>query len=617
MASKQIGTMTEDQKMIRKATLFFRENEKAIADYAQRSGLVFEPGERWTIDVESGRGTFDPIFFMKRGYTSAETMWAVCHEIEYIRDWRKDPEAYALLYAKAEKERRIGLLYHYINDILANREEDRRFPAHRETREYLYQVKLLPRVDYTKAPRHIQFIKGMLRERVVPGESVALSPDVRAALDKLKHYDSDDTDLIELATDPTVIPRNRFLLVRDYIEPVFEALFQKDLEDRKKTKDEKNRDDSEAVNEETMEGGSRSPAKGFIESALSGEEDHFSEEYDEAEETLPQGFSPDEAKDEIEKAIQRLKEEGRSPQQIAKDQFKVEHGVTVEEAEDYAEEYRKIEYHVQPLRDIFGRIIATRKEIRRRLKERTDQGVIIDPSMIAQAYIDIMGGVASSRTQLKIKKEEYDEHKLSEFEFTLVCDLSGSMNENWPGGKSYEQKLSAILIVEALDEFEKRLREERLEKSVDLRVRTEVRGFHVVDEELKSLSDSIDFAGRVRISRRLENCTGTHTADHTSLVKIAAGIDVEAEEKIKRGELRKVVILITDGGSDDVSLTKEAVNRLIEKGIIVGALQIGKASKNDSDKFREIWKRNGSPCRDVSQLVHVIENLLERFLEGL
>ena len=609
--------MTKDQKMIRKAALFFRENERAIADYAERSGLVFEPGERWTIDVESGRGTFDPVFFIKRGYTPAESMWAVCHEIEYIRDWRKDPEAYAGLYAKAEKERRTGLLYHYINDILANREEDRRFPAHRETREYLYQIKLLPRVNYLKTPRHIQFITAMLRERVVSGEPAIVSAEVRSALERLKNYDGDGTDLIELATDPAVIPRNRFLLVRDYIEPVFEALFQKDLEERKDK--EKNQSDNggDPMDEESMEGGLHSTARGFIESSGAGDENCFSDEYDEAGEVLPQSFSPDEAKDEIEKAIQRLKEEDRSPQQIAKDQFKVEHGVTVEEAEDYAEEYRKIEYHVQPLRDIFGRIIATRKESRRRLKERTDQGVIIDPSMIAQAYIDVTGGVPGSRTQLKIKKEEYDEHKLSEFEFTLICDLSGSMNENWPGGKSYEQKLSAILIVEALDEFEKRLKEERLEKSVDLRVRTEVRGFHAADEELKSLSDSIDFIGRVRISKRLENCTGSHTADHTSLVKIAAGIDVEAEAKIKRGELRKVVILITDGGSDDVSLAREAVNRLVEKGIIVGALQIGRPGKSDSDKFREIWQRNGSPCRDVSQLVHVIETFLERFLKDL
>ena len=614
---RQAGRMAQDQKMIRKATRFFHENEKAISDYAQRAGLVFEPGDGWTIDVESGRGTFDPVFFMRKGYTAAESMWAVCHEIERIRDWRKDPEAYAILYAKAEKERRIGLLYHYINDIQANREVDRRFPAHQETREYIYQAKLLRRVNYLKVPRHIQLITAMLRERVVPSETVELSPDVRVALEKLKNYDGDGTDLIELATDPTVVPRNRFLLVRDYIEPVYEALFQKDLEERKdREKGEPDRG-GDPMNEESVEGGSRSSVKGFIESAVSGDEDYFSQEYDEADMALPQGFSPDDAKAEIEKAIKHMQEANKSPGQIAREQFRMEHGVTVEEAEDYAEEYKKIEYQIQPLRDILGRIIATRKEIKRRLRERTDQGVIIDPAMIAQAYIDAQSGVRDSRTQLKIRKEEFDEHKLSEFEFTLVCDLSGSMNENWPGGKSYEQKLSAILIIEALDEFEKRLSEERLDKSVDLRIRTEIRGFHAVDEELKSLSDFIDFVGRVRISGRLEDCTGSNTADYKSLVHITAAIDAESEMKMKKGELRKVVLLITDGGSDNVLLAKEARRRLMAKGVIARALLIGQPGKTDTEKFRQIWRRDGLPCRDVSQLVYVIEGLLESFLKDL
>ena len=617
MTGKQTRRMTDDQRMIRKATLFFSENERAISDYAQQAGLVFEPGERWTIDMESGRGTFDPVFFMKKGYTGAESMWAVCHEIEYIRDWRKDPEAYAALYAKAEKERRTGLLYQYINDILANREEDRRFPAHRETRAYLYQVKLFPRVDYLKAPRHIQLITAMLREWILPEEPLTLSPEVRTAFEKLKNYDGEGTNLIELATDPNVIPRNRFLLVRDYVEPVYEAFFQKDLEERKKKKKHKPDRGGDPMNEESVEGGSRSVAKGFVESNAPDDKDYFSREYDEADMSLPRVFSTDEAKEEIERAIQRLQEENRSPQQIAKEQFRMEHGVSVEEAEDYAEEYKKIEYQIQPLRDIFGRIISTRKEVKRRLKERTDQGVIFDPSMITQAYIDAKSGIRDSRTQLKIRKEEFDEHKLSEFEFTLVCDLSGSMNENWPGGKSYEQKLSAILIIEALDEFEKKLKEERLEKSVDLCIRTEVRGFHAVDEELKSLSDSIDFAGRVKISRRLEDCTGSNTADYKSLVHITAALDAESEGKIERGELRKVLIMITDGGSDDILLAKEARNRLTAKGVITGALLIGQPGKSDTDKFLQVWHRDGLPCRDVSQLVPVIEGLLEGFLKDL
>jgi hypothetical protein len=93
-------------------------------------------GDHWSINMETGRGTFDPIFFLSRGYTFAESMWATCHEIEHFLDWRRDPEAYRRLFMKTSRHRRLAILYHYINDILVNREVDRRFPAHWETREY-------------------------------------------------------------------------------------------------------------------------------------------------------------------------------------------------------------------------------------------------------------------------------------------------------------------------------------------------------------------------------------------------------------------------------------------------------------------------------------------------
>ena len=158
------------------------DHERAIADYAGHAGLMFEPGDTWTIDIRRGRGTYDLSFFFKRGFSEAESMWAACHEIEHFLDWRRDPEAYAALYARTEKERRLDLLYHYINDILVNREEDRRFPAHQETRDYLYEDKLFPRTDYSSAPRHLQFITAMLRETMLPRESLIVAPEVRSAL---------------------------------------------------------------------------------------------------------------------------------------------------------------------------------------------------------------------------------------------------------------------------------------------------------------------------------------------------------------------------------------------------------------------------------------------------
>jgi hypothetical protein len=237
--------------------------------------------------------------------------------------------------------------------------------------------------------------------------------------------------------------------------------------------------------------------------------------------------------------------------------------------------------------------------------------------MIAQSYIDAQSGILNSRTQLKIRREEFDEHKPKDFEFTLICDLSGSMNENWPGGKSYEQKSSVILITEALDEFEKKLREERLQKLVDLHVLTEVRGFHSEDEQLKPLSDAIDFHTRVRISRRLDSCIGGRTADYKSLARVAATIDRETRKRISDQDLKKVLILITDGGSDDVSLALEAKERLVEAGIIAKAVQIGQPGAQDVKKFKHVWQRDGSPCKDVSMLVETIEGLLEDFLKDL
>jgi hypothetical protein len=600
-----------------KAARFFAENEGAISDYAQQAGFSFEPGDRWSFDMKSCCGTYDTDYFVSRGYTFAESMWATCHEIEHFRDWRKDPEAYEVLYRKAASERRLGLLYHYINDIMVNREEDGRFPAHRETRDFLYVTKLLPRIDYTKAPRHIQFITAMLREKVLPRERLTLSDEVRETLEKLKNIDGQGTDLINLVTDPTALPGERFLVIRDYIEPLYEGFFQEDLKKRKKEETQKAEKERGSLKEESMEGGSRQTLKGHMERDRVTNEDYFLREYDASEELFPQVLSPNEARDEIEQEIRRRKEEGKAPDLMAREQFKFLHRVSAEEMEDYSDDCKKIENNIDPLRGIFERVIASRKEIRRRLKERTDQGVVIDPSMLSQAYIDIQSGIVNSRTQLKVCREEFDEHQLKDFEFTLICDLSGSMNENWPGGKSYEQRLSTILIIEALDEFEKQLKNERQSGLIDLHVFTEVRGFCGDDVELKPLGDSIDFQRRVAISRRLEDCTGNSTADYKTLAEVAAKISHDTEQRIERGELRKVLLLLTDGGSDNVALARAAREQLNRKGVIGRAIQIGQQRKEETERFKYVWQRDGTHCRNVSRLVRAINKLLEGFLQNL
>ena len=88
---------------IARAARFFSDHEQAIRDYAGQAGLSFEPGDSWTMDLEKGRGTFDPAFFYDRGFTETESMWAVCHEIEHFLDWLRDPKAYGDLFSRPKK----------------------------------------------------------------------------------------------------------------------------------------------------------------------------------------------------------------------------------------------------------------------------------------------------------------------------------------------------------------------------------------------------------------------------------------------------------------------------------------------------------------------------------
>lgn len=593
---------TLDQKAIFNSENFFAQYGQAIEDYAEDRGLTFRRGSQWAIDMEKGKATYDPRFFAEKGYSAGEAMWATCHEVEHFRDWRRDPETYSRLFARFKHRRRLHILYNCLDDILVNRQVDKRFPVHQPTKKSLYREKLFPGNDYSQKPKHLQFVYSLLREKMLPEEILTLSPEVRAEIEKLKNIDKTGTDLTELVSDPEAKPADRYEIIRDYLEPIYEKFFQEDVEEKKKQKGKG----------EEGEGEEKRPKSA---------EDYFTDEYDDFDYKSPEVLSPAEVKDALDKEIKRQKEKAKkTPEQIAREQFEKEHGITAEEMENYRVDYKKIEKYIEPLREIFERIISRRKEIKRRLKERTEDGVILDPSLVSQSYIDAQSGILDSRTQLKIKKIEYDENKPNNFEFTLVCDLSGSMDKNQPGGKSYEQRLSAILIMEALTEFEEKLKDERLEKSLDLHILTEARGFADADEELKPLSDTFDYQARLKIARRLFRCDGGSTHDFDSLAAIDRDITETVRREMEKNDLKKVVLLITDGGSDNVRLAKKEKEALVRAGVIVKAIQIGEVSNSNKEQFREVWhkpKKDGLACKNISQLVPTVKKLLEEFLSDL
>ena len=70
---------------------------------------------------------------------------------------------------------------------------------------------------------------------MVPGEAVQLGPEAQTALDKLRSFGSDKIDILDLVTTPTIDPKDRFRIMRTIVEPIYRELYEKDLEEEKKS----------------------------------------------------------------------------------------------------------------------------------------------------------------------------------------------------------------------------------------------------------------------------------------------------------------------------------------------------------------------------------------------
>jgi uncharacterized protein YegL len=580
------------------AESFFQENLKAIQDYARATGVEFRPGRGWAIDLENKVMTYDPSWFAERQMSPKEAMWASCHEMEHLRDWVSDPAAFERQFARIKVKRRLHLLYNIVDDIFVNRNVDERFPAHRDTKEKLYRERLFPDADMSAAPRHLQYAYALIRERMLPDEACVLDTDVRAEVDKLRNIDGKGTDLIEILTEPGAPTALRYEIIRDYIEPVYEKLFREDAEKKKQEK----------KGEGAGKGGEPQVGEG-----------DFSDWYDDFEnKSLPHPIPDADAAAAVKKESTRVRQKaaGADPGKKAREQFKKENGLNDEEMRElegpYRNIYREVEPLIAPLRKIFERIIQNRKERVRRLSKLREDGVMMKPEMLAQAYADTVSGV-TPRAEAAYETTERDVSKPNDLEVTLIADLSGSMK----GEKAAEQCKSAVLIMEALSEFEENLARERAERSVDLRVETEIRGFGSDETDLKAMSGELPFKDRVRVAAALREPNGDSTNDFLSLQAVLASVDNVKKNKMTDGDLRKLVILITDGGSSDMIAAKTAKEKLTEIGVIAKAIQIGEASESDQITFRNIWGADGAGIAKVAYLPEMIESLLSVFLKDI
>lgn len=588
----------EDRPPAEAARSFFAEETRVLNDIAGGSGFTFKRGDGWAINPENGEATYDPKFFEERGYTPSQALFGAFHEIKChlvetadLLSTTGGAEAHDRLKGRIKEKPRLHIWENCRTDIKGNQAIMRFAPSLADDVETVYREKLWPETDLTDKPRHLQFMYAVLRTSMVPDQEVQIDPMVTAAIEKLRSVKG--KDVIALATDPTQDPLLALRLSERYIEPVIEELYQEDLKDRK---------------------GEQPPQQGQGQGQSgSGSGEPFEGNYQDYENRHPEPMDEDEVEEKVKETQAAQGAGGRQ-----KAGYEAEHGVTAKDIAEYAAEYRNIEKYIEPLRQIFRRIIEQRKIPVRHMSALKEEGVMIDPGLVAQTFMDVKAGIDNPKTMKDFEGTLIDENVPTNFEITVVGDRTGSMQS---GTKIPEQRRSCLLLMEALKEFSD-MTEDQGPLAIDLGVRSEVLSFGdnpQRTEVLKPLSKELTERQRVQVFKSLAIADSGTNNEQVMLANILTSIQQEAAkdptylDKIKTGKLRKFVIILTDGMVGNLGATRAGLDSLRQLGVVVA----GVGMTSGGEDAVKTYAPDGRVCYDVSNLPKTLEEMLSEYLGSL
>lgn len=631
---------------------FLDKEAEILAAYGLRGDITLERSNKgWAFDFENKRLLYDPNFFVERGYSLKETLFATTHELmAHYGELLRDPE-FVLREAKRYSQTRphLHILYNIFEDVLGNRRIVSEMPFLEETRTTLYREKMFPQTDYTDQSSHVQFVYGFIREAMVPGESAKLDPEAREALEQLRAFGKDKTDVLDLVTTPTIDPRDRFRIMRSVVEPIYEKLYKRDLEQEKQKhkegkggeskeqegpgqegqpqpqgragekkekkrkwpwqkKEEGKKEGSGGEPKEKQKGGKSADRKA-VEEAIK----KFKKEYEAYENTHPEPLSPKEE----EKIKETLKEiavqRGGLPSldRSILEQWAKEHGVSPEDVIGYRNEYQEIAPLIKELREVFKKIISRRLKERMRFSPQLEkEGEEIEEGSLAEAYVESKAG-GEVRAFRDVERKKREEVGYGMLDMTLANDLSGSME----GTKLVMDRKSKLLFMESLADFQKEIEEAEFENGVSLglEIRTETRAFgDFGDAELKKLGPRLDEKERISVWKKLHQAGGG-TPDYLSLEEVLKSINTDYEKELRDKKRRKVVVVLSDGESQDSSRVQRALKDLRDKGVIVFALGMTESGQ----AVKDTYSPDAEVITDINKLPEAVQKIILKHTEDL
>lgn len=277
-------------------------------------------------------------------------------------------------------------------------------------------------------------------------------------------------------------------------------------------------------------------------------------------------------------------------------------GTSAGEVMKYRRELEKFWPQIEDMVDFYEQLIARRIAEVATLTTNHKTGAFINPSQLAQAHIEIIGGNLEPSVMLKIERESRMTRAVGGFDIYIETDCSGSMG----GNKSYQAAAVNMIFGEGLDIAQQKIEEAEQDLGVDLGldVRTEFGVFGNISKVIKELSPHLEEKDRHKIYSQTQVDLGG-TGDYLSLERIYDEIIAQPYDERMRD---KLVIVITDGISGIPARAKIAIDALRELDVMVMAISIG-------DKQAEtLYHPNGKYIASPDQLPEVASTLLKNYI---
>jgi len=644
------------------AVAFVEKNRDFLEHYA-KGRVKFLPAPKdlktFAFNLETNEIYVNSMFYVEKGFSDEKTLFGTLHEVEHflekIQMLSEDggERKFEKYLERIKKSKAFSLADNCVADIRENRAVvSRTSKGMGELEAKIYKEDLFAETDFTSEPRHIQFGQALLREARVPSEQCQVSPDVRLALDEVAKVKG----LLEVMTDPETPMSMRLRLQDKYIWPKVEELLEKDIEDKKKQKEqekkekggEKGESGEQGDKKENQEGGGnkdgkegkdKKPKKGKKnnsendkrgEEEISSEEGNgvddetdpnkiFADDYAKAEKNFPEAVPME----EIEKAFKEWKEvqKGKGSSEKADEDYAEKIGVNKKDLQNYRKITESLEKITNPetdmsvveeLKNLFSRIISKRLKKALAPKYPMEEGdELADP---AQLVADVKSGNLQPKVWEDTEIREKKDDRFGEVEITLVCDRSSSMTDGG-GQKAVEQRKSAVLVMEVLKEFSELCEAEKINIDKPLEVKSEIYSFASNEEDkipLKKMSAELGEAERINVLKKLYDLPGS-TTDFSCLEAIDENLNDSIKTKMKIGELKKIVIIFTDGGSDNSARVQGVLKSLRDNGVIC----IGVGITSEGAPVLSTYAPSALVVEDVSKLPIVLGELLKEHLKDL